>query len=144
MGNAFGRWLRAALVVSGIALGAATLMATPTVSPSGVNVALADPAFKKDNNENHNNDLGSDDNNEERQLRGQVLELHDDMDPPEALVATTGENVWAHLYNDQLHRSGVQKGDYVRMQGEYNKGVFDAYEIDVQDRCCDFNNNDNN
>src|SRR6185295_14529257 len=73
MGNTFGRWLRAALVVGGIALGAATLMATPNVAPSGVSVALADPAFnKKDTNENHNNDLGSDDNNEERILKGQV------------------------------------------------------------------------
>ena len=152
MGSTFGRWVRAALIVGGIAVGAATWMTTPGVSPAGVTVALADPALKKDTNENHNNDLGSDDNNDERRLRGQVIELHEDRNPPEALVATTGENVRARLYNDQLHRSGVRLGDAVRMQGEYNKGVFDAYEVDVQDRCCpgpngngnsNSNNNDN-
>ncbi len=143
MGNSFGRWVRAALLVGVIALGAASWMATPGTSPTGVTVALADPALKKDTNENHNNDLGSDDNNDERRLRGQVLELHDEKSPPEALVATTGENVWARLYNDQLHRSGVRAGDYVRMQGEYNKGVFDAYEVDVQSRCCPSPNNNN-
>jgi hypothetical protein len=143
MGSTFGRWVRAALIVGGIAVGAATMMATPNISPAGVTVALADPALKKDTNENHNNDLGSDDNNDERRLKGQVIELHEDRHPPEALVATTGENVWARIYNDQLHRSGMRAGDHVRMQGEYNKGVFDAYEVDVQDRCCSGPNNSN-
>jgi hypothetical protein len=143
MGSSFGRWVRVALIVGGIAVGAGTWMATPGISPDGVQVALAGPALK-DSNENHNNDLGSDDNNEERLLKGQVIELHDELNPPEALVATTGENVWARLYNDQLHRSGVRPGDAVRMQGEYNKGVFDAYQVDVQDRCCPGPNNDNN
>ena len=139
MNSSFGRWARAALIVGGIALGAASWMAAPNGSPTSVQVALAGPALK-DSNENHNNDLGSDDNNDERRLRGQVLELHTEKSPPEALVATTGENVWARIYNDQVQRSGIQPGDYVRMQGEYNKGVFDAYQIDVQDRCCNFDN----
>ena len=90
------------------------------------------PAFGKDNND----DPTGDDNNEERELRGQVIELHEDRTPPQALVATLGEDVWANLYNDQLHRSGIRQGDHVRMQGEYNKCVFDAYQVDVQDRCC--------
>jgi hypothetical protein len=143
MGTSFGRWVRAALLVGGIAVGAATWMATPGVSPTGVQVALAGPALK-DSNENHNNDLGSDDNNEERVLKGQVLELHDDLNPPEALVATTGENVWARIYKNQVHDSGVRAGDHVRMRGEYNKGVFDAYQVDVQDRCCSGPNGNSN
>ena len=142
MGNSFGPWARTVLLVGMIALGGMSTLAVQGTSPTARSIAFAGPAYK-DNNENHNNDLGSDDNNDERQLRGQVLELHDELSPPEALVATTGENVWARLYNDQLHRSGVRAGDHVKMRGEYNKGVFDADEVDVQDRCCPGPNNHN-
>ena len=55
------------------------------------------------------------------------------MNPPQALVATTGENVWANIYDDQVHRSGVEQGDYVHMRGEYNKGTFDAYQVVLGD-----------
>ena len=51
--------------------------------------------------------------------------------PVTVTTHSAGENVWANLYNDQLHKSGLRPGDHVRMQGEYNgttKGVFDAYE----------------
>ena len=141
MNPSIGRVVRALLLVGGIALAAASFASTSSISPSSV--AFAVPADNRNQNENHNNDLGSDDNNAERQLRGQVLELHDEMSPPEVLIGTTGENVWARLYNDQLHRSGIGLGDYVRLQGEYSDhGIFDAYEVDVQDRCCD-NGNDN-
>ena len=143
MGSTFGRWVRVALIVGGIAVGAGTWMTTPGISPTGVPHALAGPALR-DTNENHNNDLGSDDNTEERVLKGQVLELHDDLNPPEALVATTGENVWARIYKNQVHDSGVRAGDHVKMRGEYNKGIFDAYEVDVQRRCCPGPKNDNN
>ncbi len=97
-------------------------------------------------NSNDNNDDRSNDNSEERQLRGQVLEIWADMDPPEILVATLGENVWARVYNEQIPRNGLNVGDHVRLQGEYGeKNIFDAYEIDVTDRCCGGpNSNDNN
>ena len=140
MGDSFGRWARALLLVGVIAFAAMSFAMVPGASPNAASVAFAGPAAGNDNNE----DPTSDDNNDERILRGQVLELHEDMSPPEALVATTGENVWARLYNDQLHRSGVRSGDHVTMQGEYNKGIFDAYQVDVTDRCCSGPNNDNN
>jgi hypothetical protein len=56
-----------------------------------------------------------------------------------------GGNVWARLYNDQLHNSGVGMGDYVKMQGEYSDhGIFDAYQVNVTDRFDGDNGNDNN
>src|SRR5215216_3720423 len=132
MDNSFGRWVRAVVLIAVIALAATGIMSASSTSHVPTSVALAGPAFGKDNND----DPTGDDNNEERELRGQVIELHEDRNPPQALVATLGENVWANLYNDQLHRSGIRQGDHVHMQGEYNKGVFDAYQVDVQDRCC--------
>lgn len=144
MGSSFGRWARALLLVGVIALAATGLMSVPGASPNAASVAFAGPAL--DNNSDNNDDPTGDDNNDERQLRGQVIEMYPDLSPPEILVATTGENVWARLYNKQLERSGVRLGDHVRLQGEYNKGIFDAYEVDVQDRCCSGpnNGNDNN
>ena len=54
-----------------------------------------------------------------------------------------GGDVWARLYNDQLHNSGVGVGDYVQMQGEYSDhGIFDAYQVNVIDRW-DGDDNDN-
>jgi hypothetical protein len=124
------------VLVGVIALAAASMLSASGPGPSATSVAFAVPAA-----DDNNDDPTGDDNNEERELQGQVIELHEDRNPPQALVATLGEDVWANLYNDQLHRSGVRQGDHVRMQGEYNKGVFDAYEIDVQDRCCPRNGN---
>jgi hypothetical protein len=144
MGNSFGRWARAALLVAVIALAAMSIVTSQGIGPT---VAFAGPMASNGNGNDNNGDTTSDDNNEERQLEGQVIELHTDTKPPQALVATLGENVWANLYDDQLHRSGVRNGDHVKMQGEYNgttKGVFDAYQVDVQDRCCPGPNNNNN
>ena len=139
----FGRLARALLLAGGIAtaialpaIAGAPLM--PTSAAQGPRIALAAPAAGNDNNDDKSND-----NSEERNLVGQVLELHTDLNPPEALVATLGENVWARIYNDQLKKSGVQVGDHVHMQGEFGKfNIFDAYQVDVDARYGD-NGNDN-
>lgn len=82
-------------------------------------------------NGNDNNDDRSNDNSEERKLEGQVLEIYPDLSPPEVLIGTLGENVWARVYNEQLPRNGVKVGDYIRLQGEYGaNNIFDAYQID--------------
>jgi hypothetical protein len=138
MGNSFGRWARALLLVGVIALAATGFMSVPGASPNATSVAFAGPAL-----DDNNDDPTGDDNNAERELQGQVIDFYPDLSPPEILVATTHESVWARLYNEQLERSGVRMGDHVRLQGEYNKGVFDAYEVDVQDRCCPGPNNAN-
>jgi len=131
----YGRLARALLLAGGIT----TAIALPTIAgtslmPSAVganaHVALAAPA-----NGNDNNDDMSNDNSEERNIEGQILEINEKSNPPEALVGMVGGNVWARLYNDQLHNSGVDLGDYVKMQGEYSDhGIFDAYHVDVTDR----------
>ena len=143
MNLTFGRFARALLLTGGIA----TAMALPSIagtpllpSATGPNagIVMAAPAY-----DNDNNDDPTDDNSEERNFEGQVVELDEDSSPPMALVGMVGGDVWARLYNDQLHRSGVGLGDYVKMRGEYSDhGIFDAYEVDVVDRCCDDNDND--
>ncbi|MFN8634107.1 MAG: hypothetical protein U0893_09645 [Chloroflexota bacterium] len=149
MNPRFGRLARALLLAAGImtAMALPALTGTPLLPSSSApanHVALAAPAMNNDNS-GHNNDLG-DDNSAERILEGQVLEIHGDESPPSVLVGQVGGNVWAHIYNNQLHNSGVNVGDYVQMHGEYgDHGIFDAYQIDVIDRFDDNGNgNDNN
>jgi hypothetical protein len=139
----YGRIARALLLAGGIAAAIAlpSIAGTPLMPSNGpdqARIALAAPAFDNDNNDDRTND-----NSEERNIEGQILELHEDMSPPEALVGMVGGNVWARLYNDQLHNSGVGRGDYVHMQGEYgDHGIFDAYQVNVVDRW-DGDDNDN-
>ncbi len=143
MSTSFGRLARALLLTGGIATALAlpSITGTPLLPADGganARVALAAPSMQNDNNDDRTND-----NSEERNIEGQVLELHKDMNPPEALIGMVGGNVWARLYNDQLNRSGIRVGDYVHMQGEYGKfGIFDAYQVNVIDDDDDDNDND--
>ena len=128
----FGRFARASLIAGGIATAIAlpSLVGAPLMPQNadpGARVAMAAPAAGNDNNDDPTND-----NSAERNIERQVIELHDNLSPPEALVGMVGGNVWARLYNNQLQNSGVRLGDYVKMQGEYGeRGMFDAYHIDV-------------
>lgn len=138
----FGRLARALLLTGGLATAIAlpTLVGTPLMPTAnhGARVALAAPNLSNDNNDDKTND-----NSEERNLVGQVLEIHADLNPPEMLVGTLGEQVWARIYNDQLKRSGARVGDYVHLKGEFGKfNIFDAYQVDVDARYGD-NGNDN-
>jgi hypothetical protein len=139
-----GRFARALLLIGGIATALAlpSLVGTP-FSPSqgdpSARIAMAAPALGNDNNGDRTND-----NSEERNIEGQVVELKTDVSPPMARVGMVGGDVWARLYKNQLHESGVGLGDYVKMKGEYSDhGIFDAYQVDVVDRCCGDNGNDN-
>lgn len=143
MSTSFGRLARALLLTGGIATALAlpSIAGTPLLPTDGganARVALAAPSMQNDNNDDRTND-----NSEERNIEGQVLELHKNMDPPEALIGMVGGNVWARLYNDQLNRSGISVGDYVHMQGEYGEhGIFDAYQVNVDHDDDDDNDND--
>ena len=145
MSTNYGRFARALLLAGGIATAVAlpSIAGTPLLPSNGANgsnVALAAPAMDNDNNDDRTND-----NSDERNIEGSILEINEDSNPPQALVGMVGGNVWARLYNDQLHRSGVGNGDYVKMQGEYSDhGIFDAYEVNVVDRWDGDNGNDNN
>ena len=139
MSVSFGRIARALLLTGGLA----TALALPSIagtplfpSDTSARVVMAAPSLDNDGNDDPSND-----NSEERNIEGQVLELHKDTNPPEALIGMVGGNVWARIYNDQLNRSGISVGDYVHMQGEYGeKGIFDAYQVNVDD---DDDDNDN-
>jgi hypothetical protein len=141
MSVSFGRMARALLLTGGIATALAlpSIAGTPllpTDSSTAARVVMAAPAMGNDNNDDKTND-----NSEERNIEGQVIELHKDTNPPEALIGMVGGNVWARIYNDQLNRSGISQGDYVHLQGEYAEhGIFDAYQVDVVD---DGDDNDN-
>jgi hypothetical protein len=137
----FGRFARALLLTGGIAtaialpsIAGAPLM--PSNDPSNARIAFAAPSADNDGNDDPTND-----NSDERNIEGQVIELHEDTSPPEALIGMVGGDVWARMYNEQLERSGIDVGDYVHMQGEYGEhGIFDAYQVNVID---DGDDNDN-
>ena len=139
----YGRIARALLLAGGIATAIAlpSIAGTPLMpgnGPGHANVAMAASASENDNNDDRTND-----NSDERNIEGQVLELHENMSPPEALIGMVGGNVWARIYNDQVKRSGISIGDYVHMQGEYgDHGIFDAYQVDVIDDGDNGNDND--
>ena len=141
MSVTIGRLARALLLGTGVAVAIAlpALVGTPLTPSHGdpsVRIAMAAPASDNDGNDDPTND-----NSDERNIEGQVIKLHTDTSPPEALVGMVGGNVWARLYNNQLHNSGVGVGDYVHMQGEYSDhGIFDAYQVNVID---DGDDNDN-
>ena len=141
MSMTVGRLARALLLTAAIVtvIALPSLVGTPLMPQNGdpgARVAMAAPASDNDGNDDPTND-----NSDERNIEGQVIELHGDTSPPEALVGMVGGNVWARLYNNQLHNSGVSVGDYVHMQGEYSDhGIFDAYQVNVID---DGDDNDN-
>ena len=117
----------------------------PQSADSGARVALAAPALQDDDDDGGDgNDDPTNDNSDERNIEGQVVELRTDTSPPMARVGMVGGDVWARLYRNQLHDSGVGVGDYVKMRGEYSDhGIFDAYDVNVVDRWDGDNGNDN-
>ena len=143
MSTTFERLARALLLTAAIVtiIALPSLVGTPLMSQNGdpgARVAIAAPASDNDGNDDPTND-----NSDERNIEGQVIEVQEATAtaPPRALVGMVGGNVWARLYNNQLHNSGMGVGDYVHMQGEYgDHGIFDAYQVNVID---DGGDNDN-
>ena len=143
MNMTFGRLARALLLTTGIATAIAlpTLVGTPLMPldhDPDARIVMAAPASDNDGNDDPTND-----NSDERNIEGQVIEVQEATatSPPKALVGMVGGDVWARLYNNQLHNSGVGVGDYVHLQGEYSDhGIFDAYQVNVID---DGDDNDN-
>ena len=142
----FGRLARSIAVVGIVAFAGLGL-----AGPREVGVTSVAFAGVAQDNGNDNNDDPTNDNTDERTLRGQILEIWTpptgEARPPELLIGTIDENVWARVYNEQIERNGLVVGDHIRLQGEFGEfNVFEAYEIDVSDRCCpgpNSNGNDN-
>jgi|SRR5215212_1283247 len=144
MRDNIGRIVRAILLTGGITTAVAlpAIAGTPLMPSSadvGAKIVLAATAQK--NQDNDNNGDRTNDNSEERNIEGSIVQIDESTNPPQAFVGMVGGGVWARIYDNQLHNSGAAVGDYVKMQGEYAEhGIFDAYHIDVVDRG---NGNDN-
>ena len=99
-------------------------------SVAPVPVALA---IDKDNDHRQNN--SNEDDREDRNLEGQVIELYPDRNPPEMVAAQLGGNVTAQtLKTDEIALQCVKVGDYVHLSGQYDKGVFYSDAVDVTER----------
>ena len=141
-----GRLARSIAVV-----GIVTFTAVGLAGPKDISVTPVALAGVAQDNGNDNNDDRTNDNSEERNVRGQVLEIWTpptgEERPPEIRIGTVGERegIWARVHNEQIQRTGLNQGDHVRLQGEFGQhNIFDAYEIDVNDRCCDNGNGNDN
>ena len=134
-GRAFWLFERSLLFVVAIAIGMATLAVSLSAPPTPV--ALAGVAADNDNDDD-------DDDDEERTVRGQVIEISRDKDPPEIAIAVVRDEIIPVrvLKKDELDVKGVNVGDHVRLRGEYVKEYFETNEIDVTDRCCPPPDND--
>src|SRR5436190_14900221 len=93
MSTDYGRIARALLLAGGIATAVAlpSIAGTPLLpshGANGANVALAAPAMDNDNNDDRTND-----NSDERNIEGQILEINEGSNPPQALVGMVGGNV---------------------------------------------------
>ena len=101
MSVSFGRMARALLLTGGIA----TALALPSIAGTPLlpndRVRAHGSSWPRRRWDNDGNDDRTNDNSDERNIEGQVLELHKDMNPPEALIGMVGGNVWARIYNDQ-------------------------------------------
>src|SRR4051794_8450104 len=94
MSTNYGRLTRAILLAGGITAAVALPAITgtpllPSQRDASSHIALAAPAANNDNNDDRTND-----NSEERNIEGQVLDLKENQDPPQALVGMVGGNVW--------------------------------------------------
>jgi hypothetical protein len=137
-----GQIARAILLAGGITAAVAlpAIAGTPLLPSSAdasARIALAAPAF----GDNDNNGDRTNDDSQERNIEGSIVQIDQSTNPPQVFVGMVGGGVWARIYDNQLHNSGAAVGDYVKMQGEYAEhGIFDAYHIDVVDNG---NGNDN-
>ncbi len=139
--RSFWRYAQSLLLVAALVVAVASLASS--LSASLMSVALADiVAGKNDNNRAKNK---GNDNDEDHQLRGQVLSIDKDKRPPEMIVADIDGKVLVRvLKTDEIDKNGVRPGDHVHLEGEkINELLFEATNIDVTRRCCPSPDNDN-
>ena len=107
-----------------------------TALPVVTSVAPAPVAFARDSDrDDKDRDREQEDDREDRNLDGQVIELYPDRNPPEMVVAQLGGDITVRmLKTDEIAIWGVNVGDYVQLSGEYDRGVFDANELTVTER----------
>jgi hypothetical protein len=129
IGRRFWPGARTRSLAVALAIGFAVLPVVTSVVPAPVALARDSDKDAKDRHDEQDEDR------EDRNLEGQVIELFPDRNPPEMVVAQLGGNITARiLKTDEIAIWGVNVGDYVHLQGEYDRGVFDANELTVTER----------
>jgi hypothetical protein len=99
----------------------------------------------KKNNNVGDGEGGADDNDEEHDTTGQVLEILPQEVPPQIIIANHDGSVTVKLMKAKLiEDSGVGVGDHVRVTGEkINELLFEATVINIRTRCCGEPKSDN-
>ena len=124
-------FLAAILVSASIGVVTPLLDGATRVAEAGV------AAGKKDDKDDKRKDKQRDDDRgDDFVLNGQVLEVHEEKEPPELVVGTVdGPAVVRILKTDEIARNGVRPGDHVELTGEkINEQLFEATEISVGER----------
>ncbi|MFN0071545.1 MAG: hypothetical protein ACKVVP_08680 [Chloroflexota bacterium] len=95
------------------------------------------------NNSKKNNNVGDgeggrDDNDEEHDTTGQVMEIRTEAVPQEIIIANGDGKVTVKLMKAKLiEQSDVHLGDHVRVTGEkVHEFLFEATQINIRVRCC--------
>lgn len=90
-----------------------------------------------------NNNVGDgegsrDDNDEEHDNRGQVIEILADVNPQQIIITNEDGRVTVMLMKTKLlETSGVGIGDHIRVVGEkVHEQLFEATEVNIRTRCC--------
>lgn len=110
--------------------------------------ALSAPSQDEKDNDRKKNNRGSkdlNDNNQERDARGQVLAIRKDLNPQELDIADLSGTVVVKLMKaNLLSQTGVGVGDHIRVTGEkISERLFEATEVHIRTRCCGEPRSDN-
>ncbi len=117
-----------------ILVGAVATVALGALLP-GEKVAVVGASVAHEKEENKKRDK-KERRHDDRVAEGQVLAIDAAADPPELLVGTgDGEMVVKLLKTDEIALTGVNVGDYVRLEGEkIHELLFEAQQLDVSER----------
>ena len=114
-------------------LGAALVAVIATTGPVAVgDTPIVHAGVAQSNDNDDRRDRGNDDD-EDHNLNGQVLEINTLKDPPELILATTDGAVVVRVFKtDEIALNGVGLGDHITAKGEkIHEQLFEATELSV-------------
>ena len=124
-----GIWRLGQALVLGAAL-AITVATTGPIAVTDTPVAFAGVSQANDNDDSGNQ--GNDDD-EDHNLNGQVLQINTLKDPPELVLASTDGDVLVRVFKtDEIALNGIGLGDHITARGEkVHEQLFEAQELSV-------------
>lgn len=140
--QALQRWGRGLLLVAAVAI---FLAGTPVVTVFAHDAASrATLAYDNDKKTDREKNQGND-GDEDHVLRGQVLVINRDVDPPELQMADfDGKVIIKVIKTDEIDVQGVKPGDHIRADGEkIHEFLFEATQLTVTAKCCKKPNKNN-